>query len=408
MVKHGKKVRGRLLTIREAKKKGHNTPKKVSEYTGIPLDLVRSYTSQDFVRLEKEERTERKSVQEEVVLVKIEEAREEEIYTRKGIARYVGISDVRLDSLEKGHELDLPEIKRRGKFVTHKTIIDDMILEGEAFENIGPKVGLTRERIRQYAVLEGLYDLWKEAKKEKREFERTTKQSLVDMVLKQTIDKADETDDRDAILYYLGKIYSKKRSTIEFEKLKKLFRTYDEAQKTVPLSYRHLAKISGMGVGNNGAVTVRSILRKSGKTSLKWSIVKRRSSEERGEIAGLIKKLDYFSYKDIGYFLDIYPATITMISENFGMEREPKLKSKTEIIRKKFGESVQSLSYRGASQIYGFKDMFGSSTEEIADAIEKSEELVVYALKHRKKVESKLIKGLKILFPNVEITRGYR
>lgn len=68
---------------------------------------------------------------------------------------------------------------------------------------------------------------------------------------------------------------------------------------------------------------------------------------------------------------------------------------------------VNVLTYRDASQIYGFKDEFNASDEEISSAIGKNLRMVSYALEHREDLEPKLIQGLQVIFPDKTIEKPY-
>jgi len=68
---------------------------------------------------------------------------------------------------------------------------------------------------------------------------------------------------------------------------------------------------------------------------------------------------------------------------------------------------VNTLTYKDTSQIYGFKDEFDVSEEEISRAIGKNLRVVSYALEHREDIEPKLIQGLQVIFPDKKIEKPY-
>lgn len=306
-----------------------------------------------------------------------------------------------------------PRYKRNyGKLVDNRDLVDDMILEGKTLVEIGNRIGVTKERIRQYVIQNGLHDLWEEAKEERKRLKSNLRQSLVDVVLKHTLDKAKETGDEEAVLYYLGKKYTRQRSRHTLKGLINLVRLYKLAQENDNgSSYRKLAEISGIGKGDSGASVVHAsvvhqTLRRMGFKSLKWS--SRRTSQEKIESFKRASKINYLSYSDIAYFLDINPGTLGPMAQRIGVKRGRGYRKNKEAVRFNRFRETEVLTYREASKIYGFRDEFDSSEEEIADAIGKSQRLVSYALENRDEVEPKLIKALRVLYPKEKIDKPYR
>lgn len=151
-----------------------------------------------------------------------------------------------------------------GKIIENKKSVDVMILSGYKLEEIGIKIEVTKEYIRQYIRDNGFYDSWKKAKSERRQIP----QRLVDIILNYTLNKAKEECVEDAVLYYLGKGYSTRKSNYDLTKLVSLVAYY----KTMEAGgYRQLAELSGIGEGASGASKVQKVLRRMGKKSLNWN-----------------------------------------------------------------------------------------------------------------------------------------
>jgi predicted transcriptional regulator len=197
----------------------------------------------------------------------INEALEKGIPNRKEIAEYAGISYTYLCSLSIKGEVDLTSLKTswvRGRIAENRDLVDDLILEGESLQHIGNKVGVTKQRVKQYITQNGLDDLWWEAKKERRRIKIESHQTLVDLVLKHTLEKARETDDEEAVSYFLGKGNSERRSCYDLTKLINLVKIYKFSKKRKKGSYKQFAELSGMGYGKRGASCAHAVLTKMG------------------------------------------------------------------------------------------------------------------------------------------------
>ena len=105
--------------------------------------------------------------------------------------------------------------------------------------------------------------------------------------------------------------------------------------------------------------------------------------------------------QDIRYFLNTYDKKVGDV-----------LRGKREYdrnIRELRGIKCHgNLSYRKASQIYGFTDEMNAAPEEIANALDIKVDAVEAALQYRNKIEPKLTSALQILFPHERISKPYR
>lgn len=117
------------------------------------------------------------------------------------------------------------------------------------------------------------------------------------------------------------------------------------------------------------------------------------------------QKIDYFGIPELAYFLGMNYSTVVVNSKiKKTSNRGGKIKFLSTVLRIGL---VNILTYKDASQIYGFKDEFNSSDEEISGAIRKNLVVVSYALEHRDEIEPNLISGLRILFPDKTINKPY-
>src|SRR3989344_1355742 len=258
---------------------------------------------------------------------------------KKEAERITGIPIFRIKNYARHGLINFPNRRwTNGKIGMNRELIDDMILDGMNSREIGDRIGVKRQYIDSY-IKDGLQDIWKEAKKERAESKRDMHlyQTIADLVLKYTLDRARESDVEEAVLYYLGKEYIKSKSRISLENLISLVRVYKFSRENEPLSFMKIAEASGIGYGYSGASLANQILKKMRFKSLKWS-TRATSQEKIGSIKRAAKEINYFSFEDIAYFLDVNVATLRFIAKRNGVSRDPKNKSKKGIIR--FGNTI--------------------------------------------------------------------
>mgnify|MGYP001568102406 FL=1 len=329
------------------------------------------------------------------------------------IAELTGISNASILLYNRMGLIKLPEERmstkpsralRYGIVARHKNLIDKMILEGVSQTDIAKKIHETsgdkihRENIRQYIKKSRQYEKWDQAISASRiakANEKVVEQDLVHTLYNITLEKADEEEYKEAIRYYLdggNRVTPLKKSV-------KLVKTYKNAkEKGKKLSYQKLADRSGF----NSANEVKRYLNNMGLQSLCWT-ASYLTPLQKNAIKGVYKI--GLSSEDIAYFLDEHQQKIIC---NLKSRSSKKIKRNSGIQELKGIKGVRYLSYREASQIYGFTDEMNSTPEKIANALDVKVNAVELALQYREKIEPKLTKTLQILFPYERIDKPYR
>ena len=329
------------------------------------------------------------------------------------IAELTGISNASILLYNRMGLIKLPEERmstkpsralRYGIVARHKNLIDKMILEGVSQTDIAKKIHETsgdkihRENIRQYIKKSRQYEKWDNAKSASRiakANEKVVEQDLVHTLYNITLEKADEEEYKEAIRYYLdggNRVTPLKKSV-------KLVKTYKNAkEKGKKLSYQKLADRSGF----NSANEVKRYLNNMGLQSLCWT-ASYLTPLQKNAIKGVYKI--GLSSEDIAYFLDEHQQKIIC---NLKSRSSKKIKRNVGTRELKGMKGVGYLSYREASQIYGFTDEMNAAPEEIANALDIKVDAVEAALQYRNKIEPKLTSALQILFPHERISKPYR
>ncbi len=308
-------------------------------------------------------------------------------------------------------------IGRRGKMAENKELIDRMIDEGKTLKDMAMAGNVTRQAVDLYLNYGDRREKWEKAKVIRNNLEDSIKNreaigtKIVDILVSCMYRKATDEGYEEAVRYYYGNRKGSRRSIqIPLNKLIKLVETYKEARDSnTKLTHSDLARTARIRCVSS----LEHIFDKVGFESLTWhretnSFYKNR----RKFITNVAKTLDYLSSRDLGYFLGINYPTIINITKHRKVKRKTGFQSSAIKYWIEYNgpriKDVIILTYRDASQIYGFKDEFKVSREEISDAIEKDVRVVNYALRHRKEIEPKLIKALKVMYSKEKINKPYR
>ncbi len=271
---------------------------------------------------------------------------------------------------------------------------DRLVRRGLTIDKIGDKNGVTRELVRQYIAGSGQYDYWKQSREHYRkpnpkELEYTSLLNLLNAKIQQEISNfgEDQWAEKKA-MEYISSRKKQQPDNIPTEELVTIFRTYREAQSQgKPVSFRRI----GQEVDMRGA-GIRNIFQKVGLESLKWKI-QRLSEEDREMIAR--SDNSEFSSNDIAYFTGIKLGNIN----NYRRPHPSALARKP--------TKLKGFSYSGASQIYEAKDL-GFSRQEITELFNYVHPTIVdSALGNREKMEKIIIKNLRILYPEKDISKPY-
>ncbi len=274
-------------------------------------------------------------------------------------------------------------------------LLDMYVDSGKSLRQLEKIAGCSKEYIRQYYIKSGQLDIYKsvresklkESKKDK-EIRNKNIESLVSGMMQILSQKAQK---KSSAHYYAVKFYfspltnNKNRS---FESLVKLFKIYfDNKNKKKALGFWDIGKRCGM----NGS-SVRIILNRVGLKSMNWE--HKKYSED---IIKALRNSAYsnMTYKDISGFLGLNKSYAYFYLNKHHIKKKQSLPLRNNGFP----------SYKYISEIYELCDIAGSE-QEIKE-IYKDNIHIDTILKERPVMEKKIIKQLRILFPDRNITKPY-
>lgn len=357
----------------------------------------------------------KKRKKKEISLLK--RALENRIFSIADLILVTGVSYANIKNYEKEGLVNLFWFKRgvrgrfeRGKIGKNKGWFDAKIREfrgdksyevlvKEFEEEFGESI--TRAQVGNYIKESGQTEIFRKTRDWARQAEANEKlveENVVNTLLEVVIQKAEQGGYGEAVRYYFG---SKRRDISNLEKMSSRVKQYKEAKNRLgrDLFFTEVKNLFGTKRGGY-AQSIEQLLRNMGLTKREKQ-TKRNTSLEKREAIRRVYDFDlHLSSVDIGYFLDICPAVVRNYLKRIGQRR------RNFGIKRLYRSGV--LTYRDAFQIYGFKEEFKASNEEIADAIGKPLYLVEYTLEHREEVEPKLVHALRVMFPKEEVTKGYK
>ncbi len=276
--------------------------------------------------------------------------------------------------------------------------IDDLIEKGLTLEEIGDdyEVDLSKERVRQYIKFSGQYEYWEKKRNEKkleivkeRKKINEEKQGLVNLIYLYGKEKAKKSGFayEKAGEYYFTVNNSFKFS---FEKLVKLYSRYKElVDNDIKFSYNSLGKELGIGP----AITY-TYLNDVGLNSGRYS---EKVSENKIKLIKRALNLN-MGVSDIAYFTNINDSTIS-----FYKQRSEHHKRKLFYIY--YGKN-EMINYRTASKTYEALDL-KFSKKEVIELLDLKEKAFDYLKENRKKIETKIISDLKVLYPDKTVEKPY-
>src|SRR3989344_859329 len=303
------------------------------------------------------------------------------------------------------------EQKNRYKFVKRKPIVDALIREGlPTLENIGKKVNLTRERIRQYIVATDQQEIWDERRRERKNILGTIV-SQINSVGSNLADQIEQarllnTSEKEKWAYEKVQKYFEVRrwsENIDFDLLFSLFQDYHAfQQQSKKVSLEWFAKKYKIWTPSIGRifkdVGLKPLVLPHHKKCIVTSNYKKQCLENAVEAP--------INPVDVAYFLDIpfYVSNQFFRIHYKGDKQRPPVNKWIKIFDLK-----NKLSYRFASQIYETLDT-GFSKEEIIESFGLSEELYNYALENKPEISQHIMNSLRIIFPErkEEINKPYR
>ena len=415
-----------IENIQEAILQGHDSPKSLAQFFGINYQTAIEWQDKfGFCFMSGEYRT----------IFRLTEAAKKDL-TIQETSRKTDLSQSHIRSMKYKHKIPFKEFLVEQKTTKTQSEVDSdrlkinlqkyradkddkkykkeklfyrLIKRGLTLEQIGDKLGVTRERIRQKIIETDQYESWRlgryfykyKYKKEERDLE-TEMARVVDILHKrvqQQINSIDETTqwaEKRANEYKL----SMKKSlsdenfppTIPYEKLLEVFKCYREAQlKVEKISFDDISKRAGF----KSASLSKRILNRVGLQSLNWQVEEmRRLSEEQKKMVERSASLEMNNH-DRAYFMNLPEH----IPAQYGIKGK-------RIVLKRFSSKEHRLNYRLASQIYEAQEA-GFNREEIVELFDTFPRTVDYSLEHKDEIAPKIIEALNILYPEKNYTRPY-
>ncbi len=236
--------------------------------------------------------------------VTVSEIFEKTNVTEANIYRYSSLGYIHLPykgGLTQFHRGKIPEKKE----LIHMLLFD----EGRTYEDVGERVGLSRESIRSYVKKRGYKERHEEAKKRR----KAIKPNLENAIIKFTIKKGYDECVGEAVEYYFDK-KRRNRSRLLLKNLIELVKVYKQAEKDGrKLSYKELAELSGI----KNTSTVGTALKGMGLKSFYWNVnepfprnkemkIKKinKAIAEGAETAGEISEKSGVPYGSVTYYRD--------------------------------------------------------------------------------------------------------
>ncbi len=361
--------------------------------------------------LEDKVETEGKSVMDikrENTIAVIKEAIGSGANSQSEIARRTGYSHTTVGNYGKEFRIELPKGKRGPppKGYRVREDIDDLIPMGLTLEETGKKCKCTRENVRQYINKSGQYNKWTKARNDnttaetRNRFGGKIQLSELHSLFLSTVRQRTETlakEEGFATEKAIGYLHSYKRRDVNsysFDTVHKLFKEYEDAVKgNEKISFETFGDKFGMWSRDVGRIFARIGLEPMffAERERKVKVREKKEAVERGF------GLDFSNY-DICYFLGLPKHTIN--NRYMGKER------KTGKRCIKYFGSNGLLTYKIASEVYEAQDCLFNQ-EEIMGLTGKNDEVVRYAIGHRKEIEPQIVSGLRVLYNDDSLTKPY-
>lgn len=298
----------------------------------------------------------------------------------------------------------------RDKYIAQGLTLEQ-IAEEEAKEK-GLEKPVTHQAIRQYIKTTEQHKNWKEKRYEIKERERKRKkqflserQSLVNLLnehlWKKAVDEGIAYEK--AVLYHLTR-KNRDPNIVPLDKLIPLFETYYQAkEQDKKLSLKELAKIT-----NISFTTISVIFKAVDEEPMHGSLERITISSYKKQAIKRAHSQIQMNMTSIAYFLELPQYVV-----NQNMKRIGKRKRYPQCIIR-FGSTKHLagivkediLTYAKASQIYEALDA-GFSKGEVCEYADVTKKIFDYAVRRRKSISKKIIKTLRILYPDKDYTTPY-
>ena len=394
-----------IKAIQESIEKGAKSIEDIMGDTGLAKNTVRHYACNEGIKLPRsnfgEAISEGRTKSRNKKLQIIRDSLNEKVNSLEELCKRIGMTAGGVKRYCARFGIELPEdiiaYKQRPE-------IDALIAEGRTLLEIGDEVGLSRERVRQYIVESGQYKQYRNKREEVKnspKIEENKFKELQGLFLSAVRTRTEELAKEEgfatekAVEYLHSYRYNfDKEHKYPFDLLYTVFQRYENAFKRGKrLSLEELGE--GLGLYDAG---VGRILARVGLEPMYGNLIRTIKVREKNDAVqrGVATE---FTNTDLAYFLGLPEHTPR---NRFSYKKIKRKKNKP---LAGFGNR-EYLSHRSASEIYEAEDC-GFKKREIITLVNKSKRLVDYALEHRKEIEPKIIKGLKILYGNTQINTPY-
>lgn len=290
--------------------------------------------------------------------------------------------------------------------VKRKELTDKLINRGLSLAKIGMETKLSRERVRQYILGSGQYEIWKKLRKQHIYEKNNDKQNNVERknliynLLRAIVDKKKEgISEQEKFAFEKTIEYNPKIRNCRnysFEIIYNLMMDYWNFKNNKnKKSLRKFGDDHNLGISGVSKVFKKLELETLGgynrKTKIKINLpLDKKEAINRGYNLSM-------SCSDLSYFLKVPVYTI--------IPRFSNKKSRNNIDRNiiKFGREVKDiLYYRTASQIYE-AEYAGFTKNETLELLTISGEIYDYALDNKDKISDFIINSLKVLYSDRKI-----
>ncbi len=271
--------------------------------------------------------------------------------------------------------------------------IDKLIQEGLSMAEMGRRLNLSREWIRQYLQRNSLYDIWNANVKLTQECSKKTikyHQDIMLLIALRAYELAEQKGSAyvKAIDYFLNK--HKPYNSIPLEKIISLFTSHETAQQSgIELTIKELSKKS-----NINYESTKRILKKVGLSYINQKPRLTKLTKEKRKTIIEARRLEN-SIKDIAYFSKVSGSSIKRIINQD--------KRKVKYRKVKY---IRTPPYRRSSQIYEAQDL-GFTIEEISELLDINSRHIKRAFKKREIYEERIITLLNTLYPNKQHNKPY-
>lgn len=323
-------------------------------------------------------------------------------YSSLTIKRYASEAGVELPVGKRG--------RRKGKIP--RPDITELAMRGLSLSEVGKRVGLSRERVRQIVESSGISKEYSEKRKKVKEELRAEKKQperAFGEILWHLDRRAEELARQEGWAYEKAVEYVNKPTRIVRSKLRShsfndvlgIFQTYETAKSNgEKLSLKKLCEGTGFFL-----TQARKILNSVGVEPMHGTFDRHVTPKHKKEAIYRSTGVG-MSNMDIAYFLWLKPH---VVDQNLGRKGLSSKRPEIKGFIKKFGSGKEqkNLTYRLASEIYEACDA-GFNLEETCELLDTTPEIVEYAIMNDGKIGEEIVKALRVLYDDESIDEPSR